>query len=273
MSQPPPYPGSPEPDPSEQPGGQTPPPFPQQPAPPSYGAPEQQSPYGTPPYGAPQYGAPSYGAPPYGGPPQQPYGAPPPYGQAHPGGPGHDQPSKGMAIAALVLSFLACTVIAGVVSIVLAIIVLVRGKDGRNHGKGLAISAIIVSVVVMVLTAVVIAIGVAVVEEQSVDNLERGECLNADDLTDETADDIGFIDKVSCSEAHDGQVMFTGSLTAEQAEAFLTRGYNCTPEVEPEVLSEHLVFGIVGGDDPEAGDAVACIAIRLDGEKLTERIG
>lgn len=260
MPQPPPYPGSPDPDPSQQPGGQTPPPFPQQPTPPSYGAPEPQSPYG---------------APQYGGPQQQPYGAPSPYGYgpAHPGGPGHDQPSKGMAIAALVLSFLACTVVAGIVSIVLAIIVLIRGKDGRNHGKGLAIGAIVVSVIVLIGTVIAIVAIARVVNEQSISNLETGECFNADDLTDETADNIGFIDKVSCTEAHDGEVMFTGSLTAEEAEAFLIRGYNCTPEVEPEVLSEHLVFGIVGGDDPEAGDAVACIAIRLDGEKLTEKIG
>lgn len=264
MTQPPQYPGSPDPDPSEQPpapGGQTPPPLPPQ-AP--YGAPQQENPYAQPappqsPYGAPQQ---PYGAP------QQPYA----YGQQFPSGPGNDQPSKGMAIAALVLSFLACTVIAGIVSIVLAIVVLVRGKDGRNHGKGLAISAIIVSVLVMIVTAVVVAAGVVFVEEQSIDNLKVGECFNADDLDDESVDYVGLIDKVSCNDAHDAEVVSTGELTATEAADFVN-AYDCSPYVDPELLTDHFVFGITQDAEPDAGDTVACIAIRADGGKLQAPIG
>lgn len=263
MTQPPPYPGSPDPDPSEQPpapGGQTPPPLPPQPP---YGAPQQQNPYAQPaPPSQPQYGAPQYGAP------AQPYA----YGQQFPGGPGNDQPSKGMAIAALVLSFLACTVIAGIVSIVLAIIVLVRGKDGRNHGKGLAIGAIVVSVLVMIVTAVVVAAGVVFVEEQSIDNLEVGECFNADDLADESADYVGIIDKVSCSDAHDAEVVSIGELTAAEADDFVN-AFDCSPYVDPAVLSDHVVFGITEDTSPAAGDTVACIAISADGGKLQAPIG
>lgn len=264
MTQPPPYPGSPDPDPAEQPGspgGQTPPPLPPQPP---YGAPQQPNPYGQP-YGQPQQPP---QPPPYGA-PQQPYGAPAPYanGQQFPGGPRNDQPSKGMAIAALVLSFLACTVIAGIVSIVLAIIVLVRGKDGRNHGKGLAIGAIIVSVLVMAVTAVVVAAGVVFVQEQSIDNLKVGECFNADDLDDENARYIGIIDKVSCDDAHDAEVVTTGELTTAEADDFVD-AYDCTPYVDPELLTDHVVFGVTQDSDPDPGDVVACIAISPDGSKL-----
>lgn len=265
MTQPPPYPGTPEP--SDEPGGATPPPIPPTQQPPTYGAPAAQPPaYGNP-YGAPQQ--PAYGAP------QQPYAQP--YGGAYPGGPGQDQPSKGMAIAALVLSFLACTFVAGVVAIVLAIVVLVRGKDGRNHGKGLAIAALVISVLVMLATVGVIVLAADFVEEQSIDNLETGQCIDAENLTDDSSDSIGLIDKVSCTGDHDGQVVATSTLTAAQASA-ASDGIDCTPLVEPGLMAtldpaEIQVYGLTQDTSPETGDAVACVAVRADGKQLTEKLG
>lgn len=268
MTQPPQYPGTPEP-PEEQ--GPTPPPLP--PQPPVYGAPQPPPP----PYGAPQQPPPPYSQQ-YGG-PQQP---PPPYsnpygGPAYPAGPGANEPSKGMAITALVLSFLACTFVAGLVSIVLAIVVLVRGKDGRNHGKGLAISAIVVSVLVMALTVAGIVGIVLVAEDQSIDNLKTGQCINADELTDADSDSIGFIEKVSCSEEHDAQVVGTAELTAEQARA-ASSGIDCSSLVDPDLLAtidpnEISIYGLTQDGSPDTGDAVACVAVRVDGERLTQKLG
>lgn len=263
MTQPPSYPGSPEPP--EEPDGSTPPPIPPQ-QPPAYG-----SPYGAPqppPYGAPQQ------PPAYGGPQQPPYG----YGSYPTGPTGHEQPSKGMAIAALVLAFFACTFVAGLVSLVLAVLVLVRGRDGRNHGKGLAITAIVVNVVVMAVTVLAI-VGIAIfAEEQSIDNLETGECFNADDLANADADRIGLIDKVDCDEPHDGQVVGTADLTSQQATAYPRQGFDCATAVDPGLLqtldpATYLVFGLTQDERPASGDAVACVAVNSDGSKLTEKLG
>ena len=68
--------------------------------------------------------------------------------------PGPAEPSKGMAITALILSILGCTCIGALVAIPLAIVVLVRSKDGRNHGKGLAIAAMIISVISLISVAI-----------------------------------------------------------------------------------------------------------------------
>lgn len=263
MTQPP-YPGSPDPDSSEQPGGQTPPP-----------APQQQSPYGAPQYGAPQYGAPQ----------QQPYGAPSPYGygQPHPGGPGNDQPSRGMAIAALVLSFFACTVIAGIVSIVLAILVLVRGKDGRNHGKGLAIGAIIVSVLVLAATVVgIVLLAIFGSTVKNVDDLKVGDCISSDNLNvDDFGEGFGLLTSGECIEDHDAEVLATTTLTAQQADEYAqaTTAAICTEVVtsEPgavEKLTDDLtVLSITEDERPSAGDHLACVALRVDGGKLTEPLG
>ena len=59
-----------------------------------------------------------------------------------------------MAITALILSILGCTCIGALVAIPLAIVVLVRGRDGRNHGKGLAIAALIISVLSLIGVAI-----------------------------------------------------------------------------------------------------------------------
>jgi hypothetical protein len=178
----------------------------------------------------------------------------------------------------LVLSFLSCTFVAGIVSLVLAVVVLVRGRDGRNHGKGLAIAAIIVNVLVMAATVVGVVALADFAEDQSIENLKSGECFNADDLTDDEAESIGVIDKVGCDEDHDGQVVGTAELTASQAEVYPAEGFDCTMVIAPDLLqlldpSVHFVFGLTDDAEPESGDSVACVLTNLDGSRLTEKIG
>ncbi|VXB27035.1 DUF4190 domain-containing protein [Aeromicrobium sp. 9AM] len=121
--------------------------------------------------------------------PQQPYP-----GQAYsaPQGaypPPSAAPSKAMAITALVLAIFGFFVLTLIAAVILAIIVLVRSKDGRPHGKGMAISALIISV--LWVAGFVIAI-VAIVSSQPerdssgqvvegghvlVGNIRTGDCL------------------------------------------------------------------------------------------------
>ena len=114
---------------------------PQQPAgtptgPPAYGAPqpgEPQQPPQAPQYGAPQ--APQYGAPQAGAPS---YAAP-----------GQD-PGKTMGIVGLVLSFLGCLSIVG---LILSIVAFNKSKKA-GYKNGLALAGIIVGAIVLVLTII-----------------------------------------------------------------------------------------------------------------------
>ncbi|WP_182526058.1 DUF4190 domain-containing protein [Nocardioides dongkuii] len=270
MTQPPQYPGTP--DPSDQtPGGQdggTPPPVP--PQQPSYGAPQQPPVYGAPPPQQPGYGA-----------PQQP----PPYGaSAFPAGPGgQDEPSKGLAIASLVLSFFACTIIAGLVSLVLAVMVLLRGKDGRNHGKGMAIAAIVINVLVMigtVLFIVLVAVGVASMKD--VDDLKAGDCISAEGLTDIESDTVEAIEDKDCTEEHDGEVLLSKELTADEAAAYTdsqtsvcVEGISSDPALQAKMESRQglTVIALTEEVPPEAGDTVACVAYLEGGGTLTDKLG
>ena len=260
-----------------------------------YGEPQEpSSPSGEPPAGQPtppeqptqppQYGQPQPTQPVYGQPTQQPgqpgqYGAPA-YGQpGFPAGQATDEPSKAMAITSLVLSFISCTVLAGIVSIVLAIIVLMRGKDGRNHGKGFAIAGLIISIIGIVGAIAAIVLGVLIGNSiVAVNDLKAGQCITADGLTsdDDTVTDIATVE---CSEPHDGEVLATKTLSAEEAEGYGDETSNqlCVEAVTEagkfDVLSEQVNFiGLTQTLTPDGGDKLACVAFNTDGSKLEGRL-
>ena len=134
-----------QPDQNPQPGG-TPS------GPPAYGAPQPGQPQQEP--QAPQYGAPQ--APQYGSqPPQAPqYGAP--QASPVPGGtpsyaaPAQD-PGKTMGIVGLVLSFLGCLSIAGLIVSILAY----NKSKKAGYKNGIALAGIIVGAVVLVISVIV----------------------------------------------------------------------------------------------------------------------
>jgi hypothetical protein len=252
-------------EPTPPPAEPTPPPA--QAPPPPYGEPQPGQPAPPGQFAQPgQYPQPAYGQPAYG---QQP-----PYGQpGFPVGPtGPSEPSKAMAITALVLSFLCCFPI----GLILAIVVLVRSRDGRNHGKGLAIGAVIVSIV----SAISIGVGTYALTQVDwdslapVEQLETGECLNASNLTDESEDFVEDIDEVSCTDPHDAEVLATKELTADEAETYDAGSDMCTQLLESEGVMSKVgpdvsYFGLTSSEEPNAGDKLVCIAYRPDGEKLT----
>jgi Domain of unknown function (DUF4190) len=264
---------------------------------------DPQNPYGTPsppPPNVPPPAAPvpppATGIPPapqapptYGAPPAPPYGdptAPPaatPYGQpAFPayGAPVTAEPGKGMAIAALISSILGCTCIGALVAIPLAIVVLVRSRDGRNHGKGLAIAALIISVISLIGLA---AGGYAVYDYakdfKSPDDLKAGDCITAKGLSDTSVNSVTEIRTVACSTKHDGEVLATVELSADQAKNSETTQAEdvCTPAIDAagklSVITPDMTVTALTVADPDAGDNAACVAYKIDGSKLTGKLG
>lgn len=118
-------------------------------------------------------------------------------------------PSKAMSIWALVLAVIPA-VLTWIVSVVLAVIVLSHSKDGRDHGKGMAIAALIIVPVWIVITIVIIAASVAGTAERdasgtvtkagdvSVQSLKPGDCISKD-LGEEA---ILTVPVVPCSDPH-----------------------------------------------------------------------
>lgn len=90
---------------------------------------------------------------------RRPYGAEegfPRYGDHHNASP--DEPTKTMAVWALVLSCIPCGP-SLIVGFVLAIVVLTKPKDGYNRGRGLAIAAVIIAPVWIVLLVAFTVLG------------------------------------------------------------------------------------------------------------------
>ena len=142
--------------------------------------------------------------------------------------PGPAQPGKGMAITALIASILGCTCIGILVAVPLAIIVLVRSRGGQNHGKGLAIAALVISLV----SAIGLGLGGYQLYDyakdfKSVDDLSAGTCITAKGLTDESASGVTEIRSVGCTAKHDGEVLSTSTLTADEAGAYGTHVARC----------------------------------------------
>ena len=148
--------------------------------------------------------------------------------------PGPAEPGKGMAITALVLSILGCTCIAILVAIPLAIVVLVRSRGGQNRGKGLAIAALVISVVYIIGWVVGGYFLYDYAKDfKDVDGLKAGDCITAKGLSDESDTGVSQIRKVGCTAKHDGEVLATGSLTADEASTYTETDpvTVCTPSV------------------------------------------
>jgi hypothetical protein len=184
-----------------------------------------------------------------------------------------------MAITALILAFLGCTGILFLVSLVLAIVVLVRGKDGRNHGKGLAIAAIIVSVLSLLLGIAIAALGIYGASLTSVDDLKTGQCITAKGLSDAESKEVSDIKTVGCSETHDGEILATTTLTADQADSFTDEASvsvcdeAITAAGKGDLIVDPVTVTALSVADPESGDKVACVAYNSDGSDLTAKLG
>lgn len=151
-----------------------------------------------------------------------------------------------------------------------------RSKDGRDHGKGLAIAAIIINVLAMLAAIVIFVVAVVFGSQiRAVGDLEPGDCVSGSGmLTGDT--EVGTITEQECTEPHDGEVMGVATLTAEDIEAdeddFTTLCFDVVSE-DPERLAvfddgDYDLLALREGS--EVGDAVACLALDAGGDRLTE---
>jgi hypothetical protein len=259
---------------------------------------DPQNPYGTPPPPPPSSPPPS-SPPPRPPPPANPM--PPPYGDpnvtsAPPAQPAYAQPTypqygapagagepgKGMAIGALIASILGCTCIGVLVAVPLAIVVLVRSRNGQNYGKGLAIAALVISL----LSVIGLGLGGFAVynyakDFKTVGDLAQGDCITAKGLTDASATGVTEIKSVGCSAKHDGEVRAVHTLSGDEANSF---GQSspldiCTPPVteagSAALLTnpELAIIALTEDATPSSGDTLACVIANADGSKLTSKLG
>jgi hypothetical protein len=120
-----------------------------------------------------------------------------------------------MAIWALVLGWIPC-LIGMIVSVVLAIMVLSRSRDGRNHGKGMAIGGLVgVGVWIVVLIAALAIHGFSSAQRDASGHLTRGGDVTINGLrvgdcgTKELSGITRTVHVVPCSQAHVFEVLAT----------------------------------------------------------------
>ena len=156
---------------------------------------------------------------PYGGSnfPTRPHGDY--YGQGY-----QPQASKTMAGWALGLSIFNCFSVGALVAIGLAIAVLVKGqRDGRNHGRGMAIAALIISalwIVGIVVFVVLVVTGKIEIDDSQRDNsgelteqqdispssLRARDCIGVGELAEMLDEGMYEVTAVPCSEPHSAEV-------------------------------------------------------------------
>ena len=185
--------------------------------PPGTGHPVPQPGTGYPGYAAPQPGAgyPGYPAP-QPGPGYPGYPAAPaayPYGAVPPGLPGYvpdavQVPRKydQFAVAGFVLSLIGGSLVA----LVLGIMGLVRTRDGRAKGRGLAIAAVTIALVWVAGIFVVLAAQ----NQEPVSAYTVGDCVqvSASATAELDGDDAPTVPKVDCAVPHNGEVFATKTL-------------------------------------------------------------
>lgn len=147
-----------------------------------------------------------------------------PYSAYGPHAPPLGPPSKRMAGWALGLSLAFCIPFAFLVGFGLAIAVLVKSRDGRNHGKGMAIAAIVIAALTVIANIVYVVVylfnGVDTTERDAdgnvveagtvtVDRLRDGDCYNHAELLADDSPEVTVpseVEVVPCALAHDFEV-------------------------------------------------------------------
>lgn len=173
-----------------------------------------------PPPGGPPIGHPQ--AHPYANPYTNPYAGQGANPYAWTGHGSEPPPSTTLAAWALGAACVPC-VLTQVVGLVLAVVVLVRCRDGRDHGKGLAIGAIAAALGWLLLLGGLTALGFAIdAENQRDEGQEPGELAEGDSvesfalevgdcvmLPDEDEDLVRDVTSVPCDKPHEAEVYAT----------------------------------------------------------------
>ena len=114
---------------------------------------------------------------------------------------------------------------------------------------------------------------------KSVNDLKAGDCITAKGLTDESADSVTEIKSVGCSARHDGEVLATVDLTADEADSYGdTCPSTCARRRSPTRASRaahrpDLTVTALTVGRPGAGRQLVCVVSNADGSKLTGKLG
>lgn len=249
---------------------------------------EQPPPYPgsdwVPPGAVPPVAPPPAPATPYGGqpplPPQPGYGYPQPPQPYYPGAPiPPREPSKTMAIIALILAILPCGV-TWIVAVVLAIIVLVQVKKGKARGRGLAIAALVISVLWFIAAAIGAALIVNEVNRYDAardanEGTVRSSMMRVGDCLSELpkGEDINTVEIIPCVKPHRGEVYAKFSIDAgddpSQERIYKLADTECRSRIENFVGSGPgvgLLYGFVAPDKDSTviDDDVTCYVFAED---------
>jgi len=200
-----------------------------------------------------------YGNDPYGQQPPNPYGAGGGSSFNAPGAGGFQQPkTDGVSIAAFVLSLLCCSPVA----LVLGIVGIVRTKGGQRKGRWAAIVGLVLSIIGLIGGVALIAAGglflSSIVE---LDEAEVGQCVKIDE-----DDDTVLLREAECNEEHDGEIVYTATVTEENNEDISAlMGSFCAAEVakgpDADKLLDYLddIQAVIEDpNDVEVGDHLVC---------------
>lgn len=211
------------------------------------------------------------------GPPLDPATTPPRDHESPAPGRTRPEPARGTAVTAFVLS-LVPLLVTNLIAVVLAVVVLRRRRDGRDHGKGLAVAALVIGLVLLLLTTALLVVvltfrGTA----WRASELRVGECVDADIIANgadpfvRRPEGYRLLHRVDCTESHDGEVIDTLRVTSRQMRQWRTmRVPVCDRSMERLPVG---LTAIALSDGPRSsglGDRATCVAYRLDGDQLSE---
>lgn len=178
------------------------------------------------------------------------------YYSPYPSAPQNPYPaSKAMAGWSLGLAIAFCVPLATLVSAGLAIAVLVKGRDGRDHGKNMAIAALVIDGLVLLLIVGLVVTGAVlnlnpeadrdpdgrITERQEVSTLKilQGDCLDDPQLLAARGETVEAttIEAVPCDEAHDLEAYHVFDLEGQEypgdERAFRMAARGCVAEFRP----------------------------------------
>ncbi len=134
----------------------------------------------------------------------------------------------------------------------------------------------------MALAAVAVAVVVVVRHggpPSSVADLGRGDCVDAQAFLDGEQPALDDLRRADCERAHDAEVLDVLTLDADQAAAYrpVVPDLVCLDALEaaadsPVSDQRLLIAGVADSEDPQEGDALACFAFSVDGERLDGRV-
>lgn len=177
-------------------------------------------------------------------PPAYPPGAPEPGPYGYPSV--TPPASKAMAITALVLSLLACIpFLAAIAAAILAVVVISRSNDGRDHGKGLAIAALVIAGLVLAAHSVLLVL-VLISGFSGQDSAVRDEAGEITDGGEISAFDIELGD---CFDDPALSGVGEGEIESKEVSAI--------PCEQPHEFEVYHVFDLPGDDFPGADEVIA----------------